>query len=431
MTRTRPVRVAPLVDRVDRAPGRPGDPATRPGSAADGSGMSTPAMRHEAWLWVSRGAGAGAGIAGVIAVAFVLLQSAHVLLLVIVSVLLASGLEPFVGWLRGRTGAGRAFTILLVYAGFLVLVAVLVVLVVPAAMSQVSAFTTELPGLLQKARDWVGGLRPPVLADGLTSIIDALARGTATSPAATSDAIVGAGLAVADAVVSVITVLTLVFFWLTGHQRLQRFVLAQLPAERRAGVRDGWNEVETRMGLWVRGQLVLMTSILVMTTIAYFVIGLPNPLLLGLIAGIAEVIPIVGPALGAVPALFVAVLSGQPEKAILVAVVYLVIQVVEGNVLVPMVMRSTIGVPPFLVVVSLLVGSAVAGLPGALLALPVAAGVVVILERVQERDRPVLLESPTGASAPTEEERQRMEVQGADGPGPGLTGGPASSTSGG
>ena len=189
----------------------------------------------------------------------------------------------------------------------------------------------------------------------------------------------------ADAIVSVITVLTLVFFWLTGHQRLQRFVLAQLPAARRAGVRDGWNEVEARMGLWVRGQLILMTSIFAMTTVAYFVLGLPNALLLGLIAGIAELIPIVGPALGAIPALFVALLSGQPEKALLVAGVYLVIQVLEGNVLVPFVMRSTIGVPPFLVVLSLLIGAAVAGLAGALLAVPFAAALVVILERVQER----------------------------------------------
>ena len=68
------------------------------------------------------------------------------------------------------------------------------------------------------------------------------------------------GLAVADILIAVITILTLVFFWLIGHQRLQRFTLALLPREHRAGVRQGWNEVELRLGLWVRGQAILMAS---------------------------------------------------------------------------------------------------------------------------------------------------------------------------
>jgi hypothetical protein len=104
-----------------------------------------------------------------------------------------------------------------------------------------------------------------------------------------------------------------------------------------------------------------------MTTVAY-VLGLPNALLLGLIAGIAEIIPIVGPLLGAIPALLVAATTGQVELVLLVAGVYLVIQVVEGNILVPMVMKSTIGVPPFLIVVSLVVSRGVWSAP--LLAVP-------------------------------------------------------------
>jgi predicted PurR-regulated permease PerM len=146
---------------------------------------------------------------------------------------------------------------------------------------------------------------------------------TLRDPEATPDpeALVDAGLAVADGAISVITVLTLVYFWITGHQRLQRFALALLPAEHRHGVRSGWNEVETRLGLWVRGQLILMAAIFSMTTVAYFVLGLPNALLLGLIAGLAEIIPIVGPLLGAIPALLVAAVTGQIELVVLVGIV--------------------------------------------------------------------------------------------------------------
>ena len=166
--------------------------------------------------------------------------------------------------------------------------------------------------------------------------------------------------------------------------------------------------METRLGLWVRGQVILMASIFAMTTVAYFVLGLPNALLLGLIAGIAEIIPIVGPLLGAIPALLVAATTGQVELVLLVAGVYVVIQVVEGNILVPMVMKSTIGVPPFLIVVSLVVGAAAGGLVGALLAVPLVAALVVILERAQDRETMVTLEGQGGPSSPSEEERETM-----------------------
>lgn len=367
-------------------------------------------MRSEAWLWLARGAGAAVGILVVAAIASILLGAAHVLVLIAISVLLAAGLEPAVGWLRGRTGIGRGTTILLVYAGFMVLVGILVFLIVPAATSQLTEFSNRLPTLLTDLRSFAETLRPTIVAEGLTGAIDAFAA-TLRDPQAEPDpeALVEVGLAVGDAVISVITVLTLVFFWLTGHQRLQWFVLALLPPEHRAGVRHGWNEVETRLGLWVRGQAILMGAIFVMTTVAYFLLGLPNALLLGLIAGLAEIIPIVGPLLGAIPALLVAAVTGQVELVLLVAGVYVVIQVIEGNVLVPLVMKSTIGVPPFLVVVSLVVGAATGGLVGALLAVPVVAAIVVILERSQDRRTMVTLESGAGAETnPTDEERAAM-----------------------
>jgi predicted PurR-regulated permease PerM len=179
---------------------------------------------------------------------------------------------------------------------------------------------------------------------------------------------------------------------------LQRFFLALLPADKRAGAREAWNEMELRLGAWVRGQLILMGSVGAATTVAYFLIGLEGPLLLGLIAALAEAIPLVGPALGAVPALIVAAMTGRIEVVLLVAVVYFVIQVVEGNILVPVVMHNTIGVPPFLVVVSILAGAAIAGVAGALLSVPIAAALLVVLERLQARSQTVPL-APVGPDA--------------------------------
>ena len=366
-------------------------------------------LRALAWTWMARGAGGALGVLAVLAIAMLLVGAAPVLVLVAISILLAAGLEPAIGWVRSRTFLSRAATILVVYAAFLALVIVLLVLIVPAAVNQLTEFSRRLPGLLGDVRTFAEDIRPAVVSDALTGLIDAFAA-TLQDPEAEPDPadLVNAGLFAADAAISAITVLALVYFWLTGHQRLQRFTLALVPAEHRGGVRSGWNEVETRLGLWVRGQLTLMASIFVMTTIAYFVLGLPNALLLGLIAGIAEIVPIIGPLIGAIPALLVAAVTGQVELVLLVGAVYVVIQVVEGNVLVPLVMKSTIGVPPFLVVVSLIVGGATAGLIGALLAVPLMAALVVILERAQDRRGMVTLEGHGGVAAPPTEEREEM-----------------------
>jgi predicted PurR-regulated permease PerM len=129
----------------------------------------------------------------------------------------------------------------------------------------------------------------------------------------------------------------------------------------------------------------------------------PGALLLGLIAAITEAIPLVGPILGAIPAIIMAA-TVSPQLALLIAGVYLVLQVVENNVLVPVVMRNTIGISPFLIVLSLLVGGAAGGLIGALLAVPVAAAIELILSGLQARERPVAQDP--AAAGPDDEEHE-------------------------
>jgi len=138
----------------------------------------------------------------------------------------------------------------------------------------------------------------------------------------------------------------------------------------------------------VRGQLILMSAIGVATGVTYSLLGLPSALLLGLIAALAEAVPIVGPLLGAIPAVLVAA-TISPELALAVAGIYLVLQLIEGNVLVPLVMRNTAGISPFLVILSVLIGGAVGGFVGALLAVPIAAAGEVLIEGLQAREVPI------------------------------------------
>lgn len=363
-------------------------------------------MRSDLTPWTIRGMGLALGALIVIGLVQLGAAAGGVLLLLFLSVLLASALEPVVGTLRDRLPIGRGATILVVYLTFFVAVLVLAFIVVPAAIRQGEQIIASLPPFFEQARAWAAELRPAALARSITALIDSVASILKPPPPPDPDTVVEVGAAVAEAVVSLATLLTIVFFWLVEHARLQRYALAFLPAERRAGARMAWNEVETRLGLWVRGQLILMGAIGVATGITYTILGLPGALLLGLIAAITEAIPIVGPLLGAIPAVLVAA-TVSPELAVLVAIIYVILQFLEGSVLVPLVMRNTVGISPLLVLLSLLIGAAVGGLVGAFLAVPAAASLEIMLSRLQAREVRVA-QDPAAQEGPDDSANEEM-----------------------
>ena len=367
-------------------------------------------MRSEIPLWTLRGIGLALGVVLVYALLQLGIAAARVFLLVFIAVLLASALEPMLGWLRHRVSVlSRAGTILVVYLTFIVTVVGLAFVVVPAAVGQAQRILADLPPFFAEVRAWADTVRPASIATSLTTLIDSVAAVLKPPDEPDPDTVVEVGTTVAELVATLATLLTMVFLWLVERPRIQRYTLAFLPAEQRAGARTAWNDVELRLGLWVRGQLTLMATMGVMTGIAYSVLGVPGALLLALIAAITEAIPIVGPLLGAIPAVLVAA-TVSPELALIVAGIYVVLQFVEGNVLVPIVMRNAVGISPLLILVSLLIGAAAGGFIGAFLAVPVAASIEIVLQRLQAREEPVA-QDPSAIESEEDDEDEDGRVK--------------------
>ncbi|HUP55636.1 MAG TPA: AI-2E family transporter [Methylomirabilota bacterium] len=367
-------------------------------------------MRSDIVLWVMRGMGLAIGVAIVVGLVQLGFAAGHVLLLLFLSILLASALEPMIGWLREHLPFSRVGTILIVYVAFFVVMVGMAFVVVPAAFNQGQKILASLPKVVDEVNTWAATLRPKALSMSITALVNSAAEAIIPAPAAAPPSpttVVKVGTAVAEGALFLFTMLAVIFFWLIEHARLQRYTLAFVPMERRGGARNAWNEIETRLGLWVRGQLILMGAMGAATGIAYTVLGLPGALLLGLIAALTEAIPIVGPFLGAIPAILVAA-TVSPQLALTVAVIYVVLQLLEGNVLVPLVMRNTIGISPLLVVFSLLLGAEVGGLLGAFLAVPIAASVEIVLSRLQARETPVA-QDPAAVETPDEETTEGYE----------------------
>jgi len=182
-------------------------------------------------------------------------------------------------------------------------------------------------------------------------------------------------------ILSIVAIFLLAYYWTQESNIFIRMLVRSVPPSRRNNIRELLNLAELRMGGYIRGQGILSLAVGLAAFIAYSLIGLPYSLVLAVIAGLMEMVPIFGPVLGAIPALLVA-LSMDPGKVIWVLVATGVIQMLENAWLVPRIMKNSMGVNPIIIILSLVAFSSVFGFPGALLALPLAALIQLIVDRI-------------------------------------------------
>jgi predicted PurR-regulated permease PerM len=174
----------------------------------------------------------------------------------------------------------------------------------------------------------------------------------------------------------------LALFWLSSTPTLMRLLLSVTPEHTHTTLLEILAEESRVLGGWVRGVLVNMALLGSLSAVALLLFDVPYALLLGLLAGLTQVIPYVGAWLAGIPAVTLAYLAGGPRHAAQVAAVYVVLQEVAGVVLVPLVMRSTVRLHPLLTTIALLIGAALLGLAGAVLAVPLTAALQVPIARV-------------------------------------------------
>ncbi len=348
-------------------------------------------------------------ILGILFLAYLLYSAQEVLILLFLGILVASAIEPLVERLR-RGPFSRGQGVLVVYTMIVGVLALLAVLVVPSLIQQIASFADELPRRLDDARDQVNTIGPKPFRDVATHVIawaqSTLAGGAATTPSGAPSAaesgagsstpvptaVVNVGLTVLNIVVGIVTIFVIAYYWLVERASLKRTVLRLTGPKHARRVNLLWIAIEARLGAWVRGQLLLMAMVGVGLGVGYVVLGIPGALPLALWAGVAEMIPMLGPYLGVAPALLVA-LTVSPTTAVLLAVYAIIIQSIEGYVLVPRVMGHAVGVSPLVVFLGILVGAALGGLTGAFLAVPVAGALQVILQDLLSTDTEVTEEA--------------------------------------
>ena len=301
-----------------------------------------------------------------------------------IAIILGMVLRPVVTWLHKR-GLPRLAGVILIYILLLALVIGFLLLLFPLIFEQGATIAAAIPGYYQSLREWMFSFSNQMmvtLGEYLPTTLQVLSpiQQTGEQVLTSAGQAMGYISSAARFIFMAIAILLLALHWTLEGPRNVQSLLQLVPKGHRESIGELVSAIETKVGYFIAGQAVLCLIIGVMALIAYLIIGLPNALVLALVAGLMEAVPMVGPLLGAIPAGVIA-LSIAPTKLIWVVVASIVIQQTENILLVPRVMRRAVGVNPFVSLLSIFAFSSLFGITGALMAIPIAAIIQLLLNR--------------------------------------------------
>ena len=306
-----------------------------------------------------------------------------VIIYVVFALFAALGLDPVVRWLE-RRGISRGWGIFIVCIGFVVVLAGLLVIVLPTAISQIVLFARNLPetiaafrttDIYARLQDASGGWAADALSDAQKFLLDP------QQLAAIGGGVFQLGTGIATGISGLLIMFVLTLYFIASLSTMKNTFYKLFPARNRIGVAEITEEITGSIGGYLMGMVTLAFFNAVVAFLLHVLIGLPFPALMAVIAFAVTLIPLIGSVLfwGIASAL---ALFTSPVAAIIFAICYLIYMQLEAYVLTPRVMNRAVSVPGSLVVIGALVGGTLLGLPGALVAIPVTASILLIIKKV-------------------------------------------------
>jgi predicted PurR-regulated permease PerM len=304
----------------------------------------------------------------------------------ILGLVLAYLLLPLVHWLERHMPSrlhtwrvARPLSIILTYLLFIILIAGLIAFVVPVLGRQVANFIERLPeystrlqGQVDRGLQWYQENIPDDWKQSIEASLSDIAQGAFTRIRDSLGTVLQSVFSSFNFLVGLVIIPFWLFYVLQDESRVTKGLLQALHPELRPDIQRLAILIDSVLSAYVRGQLLLCLFVGILATLALSIIGVPFAPVLGLIAGIFEVLPNIGPYLGAIPAILIA-LATDPISAIWVALAFFAIQMIENLILVPRISGQSVKLHPALVMTVLVVGGQLAGLWGMLIAVPVTA----------------------------------------------------------
>lgn len=304
-----------------------------------------------------------------------------IVMALIFAVIIASGVEPGIEWLKQRR-IPRILAVIIIYLGIAALFFFGIYLVVPLLLNEFRDISQTLPALQQQLLDFLEGANLPFIpffgedpAEILRAPLEYLQN--------LSQGVFTFASAIFGGIFSFILIVVFSFYLLAQEKGIENFLRLVIPVDYEPYVIDLWHRSQRKLGQWFRAQLLLGAIVGVLIFFGLTFLGVRHAFIFAVLAAAFEIIPIAGPILAAVPAVLIAFISSALLGFLTIGL-YVVVQQVESNVIVPVIMRKTIGLSPLIVVLSLLVGAKIGGIFGILIAVPLAA---ILTELVNDWDK--------------------------------------------
>lgn len=288
-----------------------------------------------------------------IAGAWLLFQIREILYLLFIALLLMTALQPLVSFLE-RFRIPRFLSILIIYAIVFGVFGFSLVSFIPLLVTQSTRLAQALPDLVTKVLPY--------------SNIDINTIGQQLAPI--GENIINVTVSIFSNIITTVAVLVFTFYFLLERRKTRTILTDMFGESIAARTVDILRAVESRLGEWVRGELLLMLTIGVLVYIGLTVLRVDYALPIAILAGALEIVPNIGPILSAAPAVLIG-LATSPFLALSVIALYIIVHQVENNIVVPLIMKKSVGLSPLITILALLIGAKLAGLVGAVLGVPV------------------------------------------------------------
>ncbi len=305
-----------------------------------------------------------------------------ILLMLFVALIIASAVYEPVDWLaRHRVRRGLGATI--VYLVIILFLALFVYIVFPPLAGQIKILAVNLTNYLTNLGASVNELQHKISLPTLQQILNNTSQ--QLSSAATN--IFGTAINIFGGIVSALFIFVISFYLVVQDKGIKKFIANITPPHYRPYLMNLTERIQSKMGCWLRGQLILMLLVGVLDFIGLTILKVKFALTLALFAALLEIVPYIGPVLGAVSAVALALLQ-SPFLALLVVALFSVVQQFENYILAPLVMRKVIGLNPLVILISMIIGGKLGGILGVVIAVPlVAAASVFFGDMFQKEDK--------------------------------------------
>lgn len=315
-----------------------------------------------------------------------ILQIRGIIMSIFLSYILMAALLPAVTFLR-RKGLPKLLAAAIPFFLAVLLVFVIILPLIPFFVEQIGSLAVGLPNYINESASTLG---LQIDADSIQGFISREANNLGHNAFALTSVVFGG-------VFSTLTVVIISFYLLLYYEHFKNSIAELFHEDLHNHVIKTIEQIDSKLGSWLRGQILLSITIGVMSWIMLSLLGLPYALPLALLAGLLEIVPTLGPILAAIPAVIVA-FTISPTMAITVALVYIVIQLLENNFLVPKIMERAVGLNPIVVILAVMIGANLMGVIGALLSIPFASFLTVLFQSVNSTRRKVSVSHQSEAS---------------------------------